>query len=85
MIEFGRTESCARCGSIRDVRVVKYLREQQRLTEPWCRPCRQQKLVRPKGKAQERRRAGPVLQTALLILAIAVLGGIVVLALNQVP
>lgn len=40
-------KKCARCGSARDVKVVTYVRPEQRdlkLSEPWCRPCRREKL-----------------------------------------
>ena len=47
MFPFRKKETCIRCGSSRDVRVVTYVRPEQRdhkLSEPWCRLCRHQKL-----------------------------------------
>jgi type II secretory pathway pseudopilin PulG len=37
---------CARCGSARDLKVVTYIRQDRKLSEPWCAPCRREKLGR---------------------------------------
>ncbi|HEX2043634.1 MAG TPA: hypothetical protein VHF24_13455 [Acidimicrobiales bacterium] len=47
MVPFHDPETCIRCGSSRDVRLVTYARAGQRdlkFTEPWCRRCRRAKL-----------------------------------------
>ena len=63
------TEACARCGSTRDVALVKYMRGQQRARELWCRRCRKQKLVpvRSTNRAGERVARG-ITSTTLPIL-----------------
>ena len=75
-----QTESCARCDSMSDVRVVKYMRGEEKFTELWCRRCRHEKL-RPKGKV--RRPANGVVVTATLILAIAALMGMMLWAFTS--
>lgn len=78
MTELGGTDTCARCGSIDDVRVVKYVRSQQKFTELWCRRCRQQKLVRPRREAQAvRRPMGGAVKTAMLLVAVAALVAVI--------
>ena len=48
MIRLLSRAKCVRCGSARDVKVVTYVRVEQRdqkVSEPWCRKCRRAKLV----------------------------------------
>lgn len=78
MIELRDTETCARCNSIDDVRVVKYTRAQQKFTELWCRRCRQQKLVRPRGEAQAvRRPMSGAVKTVMLLVALTALVAVI--------
>jgi hypothetical protein len=79
MARLGEKNACARCGSDTEVQVVKYLRGQERRTEPWCSQCRERKLSRLGSDAPvRRRRSSKVFATAaLLLLVIAGLGTIV--------
>lgn len=78
MAGLGDTETCARCGSIDDVRVVKYMRSHQKFTELWCRRCRQQKLVTRRREAEAvHRPTSGVVKTAMLLVAVAALVAVI--------
>lgn len=54
MIPLRSRKRCARCGSARDVKVITYVRQDRKLSEPWCAPCRHEKIVRPSGTGHNR-------------------------------
>lgn len=71
MPSYGKTDTCARCGSSNDVRVAKYVRGGQHLTELWCQPCRRSKLVPRTGKAgREPEATKAIMRIALAALVI---------------
>jgi hypothetical protein len=55
MMPLRSRKRCARCGSARDVKVITYVRKTERLSEPWCAPCRHEKIVRSSETGHNRR------------------------------
>lgn len=74
-----KTKSCFRCQSLDNVKTVNYVRAERQLTEPWCEPCRRSKLVKGGSAGGAHRPTG--VRTALLIVAIAGLGAVLMLVL----
>ena len=66
----GGIDACIRCGSTKDIELVRYLRAERAMRELWCGQCRRQKLVRLDGKRPRRSTRPHVKPVVLLILVI---------------
>ena len=64
VFRFARAKRCVRCGSRRDVQTVKYLRRDEKRTEPWCDICRRAKLSRRAPDALSTEMSGTEMRSA---------------------